>query len=171
MNKDKYTLETKLAAVTDYLDGAESIRETAKKYGVSKTMLHRWVAKFQNHGTEGLQVTYTNYSFEFKMDVLNYMNEMGASIEEATAVFNISSSGVVRKWKQLAETRGFDALKPRIQERPSMKKPPKKTQLVEGSKEALLAEIEHLRMENAYLKKLKALIQEKEKLQSKTKRK
>jgi transposase len=166
-----YPLEIKLAAVNDYLDGGDSIRVVAKKYAVSKTMLHRWVARFENHGKDGLQATYTNYSFEFKMDVLNYMNEVGASIEEATAVFNISSSGLVGKWKQLAETRGNDALKPSIQERPSMKKSPKKAQLVVGSEEALRAEIEHLRMENAYLKKLKALIQEKEKLQSKTKRK
>jgi transposase-like protein len=166
-----YPLEIKLAAVNEYLDGGDSIRVIAKKYGVSKTMLHRWVTRFENHGKDGLQVTYTNYSFEFKMDVLKYMNEVGASIEEATAVFNISSSGLVGKWKLLAETKGIDALKPSIKERPSMKKLSKKTQPVEGSEEALRAEIEYLRMENAYLKKLKALIQEKEKLQSKTKRK
>lgn len=52
-----------------------------------------------------------------------------------------------------------------------MKKESKKNIPVEGSKEALQAEIEYLRLENAYLKKLKALIQEKERLQNKTKRK
>jgi transposase len=38
------------------------------------------------------------------------MNETGASLEEANAVFNISSSGIVWNWKQLAETQGIDAL-------------------------------------------------------------
>jgi transposase len=52
-----------------------------------------------------------------------------------------------------------------------MKKETKKSQRVEGSQEALLAENERLRMENAYLKKLHAFIQEKEKVQNKTKRK
>jgi transposase len=52
-----------------------------------------------------------------------------------------------------------------------MKKETNKTQPAEGSEEALRAEIERLRMENAYLKKLKALIQEKERLRNKTKRK
>lgn len=52
-----------------------------------------------------------------------------------------------------------------------MKKETNKPQPAEGSEEALRAEIERLRMENAYLKKLRALIQEKEKLQKKTKRK
>lgn len=42
---------------------------------------------------------------------------------------------------------------------------------MEGSVEALRAEVERLRMENAYLKKLNALVQNKEKLQSKTRRK
>jgi hypothetical protein len=55
--------------------------------------------------------------------------------------------------------------------RPSMKKETKKPTQVEGSVEALQAEIEHLRMENAYLKKLNALVQNKEKLRSKSKRK
>ena len=41
----------------------------------------------------------------------------------------------------------------------------------EGSVEALQAEIERLRMENAYLKKLNALVQNKEKSPNKTKRK
>ncbi|PHA02319.1 transposase [Bacillus pseudomycoides] len=52
-----------------------------------------------------------------------------------------------------------------------MKKKPEKNQQVEGSEEVLKVEIERLRMENAYLKKLHALIQEKEKSQNKTKRK
>ena len=47
----------------------------------------------------------------------------------------------------------------------------KKEQPVEGSQEALLAEIERLRMENAYLKKLNALVQEERKSQNVKKRK
>ena len=41
----------------------------------------------------------------------------------------------------------------------------------EGSVEALQAELERLRMENAYLKKLNALVQNKEKSPNKTKHK
>ena len=41
----------------------------------------------------------------------------------------------------------------------------------EGSVEALQAKIERLEMENAYLKKLNALVQMQEKLQTKSKRK
>ncbi len=41
--------------------------------------------------------------------------------------------------------------------------------LAEGSVETLQAEVERLRMENAYLKKLNALVQNKEKSPKKTK--
>jgi transposase-like protein len=167
----KYSLETKLTAVTAYLEGVESFKDTAQKHNVNPTMLKKWVAKYREHGIAAFQETYTNYSVEFKMDVINYIDEMGASIEEATTVFNIPDSSTVWNWKHLFDTQGIDALQPKMKGRPSMKKDTKKIQLIEGSPEALLAEIERLRMENAYLKKLNALVQEKERLQSKTKRK
>jgi transposase len=167
----KYSLETKLEAVYDYLDSTESIRDIAQKYNVSKSLLNIWVTKFRQHGLAAFQKTYTNYSVEFKMDVLNYINDMGASIEEATSVFNIPTSSTVWKWKHLFDMKGIDALQPTAKGRPSMKKEPKKNQPAEGTEEALRTEIERLRMENAYLKKLQALIQEKARSQNKTKRK
>jgi transposase len=66
---------------------------------------------------------------------------------------------------------GIDALQPKEKGRPSMKKGMKELKsqtLVEGSLEALQAEVERLRMENAYLKKLNALVQNKEKPPNKT---
>ncbi|MFD0829545.1 IS3 family transposase [Neobacillus sp. M.A.Huq-85] len=153
----KYSLETKLTAVTAYLEGVESFEATAKKHNVSTTMLKKWVAKYRKHSLAAFQGTYTNYSVEFKMDVINYINEMGASIEEATTVFNIPASGTVWNWVHLFETQGIDALQRKMKGRPSMKKEIKKTQPVEGSQEALLAEIERLRMENAYFKKVECL--------------
>ncbi|MBA9027822.1 hypothetical protein HNP81_003114 [Peribacillus huizhouensis] len=52
-----------------------------------------------------------------------------------------------------------------------MKKVRKEKQAVEGLQEALLEEIERLKMENAYLKKWNALVQNKEKSPNKTKHK
>ncbi|MDM5186272.1 IS3 family transposase [Bacillus sp. DX4.1] len=153
----KYSLEVKLSSVTAYLNGIESFKDIAQKHSVDMTMLKKWVAKFRKHGLAGLQKTYTNYSVEFKMDVLKFINEMGASIAEATTVFNIPTSSTVWKWKHLFETQGIDALQPKEKGRPPMKKKPENNQQVEGSEEALKAEIERLRMENAYLKKLPCL--------------
>ena len=34
---------------------------------------------------------YTSYSAQFKLDVLNYMNEHGTSVRETAAIFNIAT--------------------------------------------------------------------------------
>ncbi|MBU8917670.1 IS3 family transposase [Bacillus sp. FJAT-29953] len=166
----KYTLETKLKAVDAYLNGVESIKETALRFNVNRSLLQRWIATYQEHGVAGFKETYTNYSIEFKMDVINYMNETGASTEEAAAVFNIPSSSTVWNWRHLFETQGIDALKSKKKGRPSLKNETKKTQPVEeGSIEALRAENERLRMENAYFKKVECLSSGKGKVTEKDK--
>jgi transposase len=108
---------------------------------------------------------------EFKMDVLTYMNETGASTEKAAAIFNIPSSSTVWNWKHALEIQGMDALRPKKKGRPSMEKKAKKRKSAKSPEETLRMENEKLRMEIAYLKKLHALIQEKEKLANRTKRK
>ncbi|MGM7724607.1 IS3 family transposase [Metabacillus sp. Hm71] len=165
----KYSLETKIEAVKAYIDSVDSFKVIAQKYNVNISMLKRWVAKFREHGLEAFQENYTNYPVEFKMDVINYMNETGASTEETSAVYNIPSSSTVWKWKNLFETQGIGALQPKTKGRPSMKKGSKENQPLQGSEEALRAENEQLRMENAYLKKLPCLNSRKGKVTEKDK--
>jgi transposase len=105
------------------------------------------------------------------MDVLNFMSESGTSLLDTAAIYNISAPTTILQWKRILEEHGVDALQPKEKGRPSMKKEKKPT-LAADSVEALQAEIDRLRMENAYLKKLNTLVQSKEeKLRSKTKRK
>jgi transposase-like protein len=130
--------------------------------------------QYEHHGEDAFKKSYTSYSAQFKLDVLTYMNDNGTSPNETAAIFNITSPALIRKWRILFETQGIDALKLKKKGRPTMNKEIKnikKSTPVEGSIESLQAEIERLRMENAYLKKLNALVQSKEALQSKTKRK
>lgn len=106
------------------------------------------------------------------LDVLNYMIEHGTSLLETAAIFNIPTPSTLRSWKKQFETQGFDALQSKKKGRPSVKKEtnkPSKQSPVEGSPEALQAEINRLRMENQYLKKLNALVQNKGKSPKKTK--
>ena len=165
----KFTFETKIQSVQEYLGGHDSQKEIAERYGVNRQVLQQWIDLYRHHGEEGLWKRYTNYTAEFKMDVLTFMNDTGASFCETAAVFNIPSRTTIMKWKKVVDQNGVDALIPKKKGRPAMKEKPKKTALPKESNETLEEEVERLRMENAYLKKLNALVKEKERSQRNSK--
>jgi transposase-like protein len=171
----KFTVEEKLNAVKRYLKGSESQRTIAGSIGVHKSVLQTWIQQYDFHGEKAFEKGYTSYSLQYKLDVLNYMNEQGTSIKETAAIFNIPAHSTLSKWKKLLETQGMGALESKKKGRSSMKNKNHETTKnqapAEGSIESLQAENERLRMENAYLKKLNALVQNKEKSPNKTKRK
>ena len=39
-----------------------------------------WIKQYEYHGIEAFEKRYTTYTLQFKLDVLNYMNEHGTSI-------------------------------------------------------------------------------------------
>jgi transposase len=167
----KFTSEDKLSAAQRYLDGTESYESIAATLGTTGSVVRNWVKQYEHNGVEAFRKSYTSYSAQFKLDVLNYMNQFGTSPNETAAIFQITSPALIRKWRIQFHSSGIDALQSKKKGRPTVKKEPKKGIPVEGSVEALREEVERLRMENAYLKKLNALVQSKEKLQSKIKRK
>lgn len=67
------------------MDGNEGGKTIAKSTGVHPSSLHQWIKLF---GDDAFEKRYTPYPPQFKLDVLNYMNEHGTSIETA-AIFNI----------------------------------------------------------------------------------
>lgn len=170
----KYSTELKLKAVLAYLQGTASFKTIADQFNISLSPLKDWVAQYKANGAESFQSSYTNYDFNFKMDIINYINDFGVTPNEAAAIFNIPSPSTVHKWVKLFNTVGIDALESKKKGRPSMKKEsmkPTKQSQAEGSDEDLKARIKRLEMENAYLKKLNALVQNKEKSPNKIKHK
>ncbi|RUL45407.1 IS3 family transposase [Lysinibacillus antri] len=156
----KFTLEEKLDAITDYLQGHKSFTDLAKELDTSTAVVRNWVKQYEHHGSKALNPSYTKYSAQFKLDVLKYMNENGTSPNETAAIFNIPEPSTIRKWKRVFEKDGIDGLQLRKKGRPSMKKElMKQTKEVpaEGSIEALEARIKQLEMENAYFKKVECL--------------
>ena len=171
----KFTIEEKIAAVKRYLEGDVGYKTIAKEIGANNSKVLFWIRKYEYHGENAFFKSYTNYPLNFKLDVLKYMNDNGTSIFDTAAIFNLPSDSTLWKWRDLLETQGLDALKPKKKGRPNMnkkdQKSSKKSSPDKGSIEALQQELEALRMENAYLKKLNALVQNKEKSPNKTKRK
>ncbi|MED3804007.1 transposase [Lysinibacillus xylanilyticus] len=106
----KVSPEQRIQAVQRYLNGNEPMIEIAKDIGVSDQVVSEWVRRYQKNGGETFLKSYTKYSADYKIDVLNYMNETGTSSTDTAALFNISSPGMIRNWKIKFEVGGYDAL-------------------------------------------------------------
>lgn len=170
----KFSVAQKLQVVERYASGYESYKTIATSMGMSVTSVRKWVRIYEANGAKGLEKGYTTYSLQFKMDVLNFMSETGASLLETASTFNIPSPTRLTEWRRLYETGGIEALESKKKERPMKKQSKQPSPLTEAkpeSIEALQAKVRQLEMENAYLKKLKSLVQEQEKLQTRSKRK
>nr|WP_157123267.1 IS3 family transposase [Pandoraea vervacti] len=158
----KYDEAFKRRAVREYLDGGRGSRHVSQKYGVGCTVLRRWVNAYREHGDAGLRKKHETYSAEFKMSVLQHMWHHELSYQRTCAVFDLREGNSVSRWERQYHEGGFEALKPRRKGRPPKMSQPKQppqptTPGDERAREDLLKEIEYLRAEVAYLKKLDEL--------------
>ncbi|QWI73008.1 transposase (plasmid) [Bacillus mycoides] len=145
----KFTAEEKIAAVQSYLEGVAGCDAMSSSIGASVSTIRTRVIPY----IKAFIKSYASYSAQFKLDVLNYMNDQGTSSDEAAAIFNIPSSGLIRKWRIQFASQGTDTLISKKEGRLNrMKKTKKSVTPVKGSIEELQIEVERLRMENAYLK-------------------
>lgn len=108
---------------------------------------------------------------EFKLSVIRDMIDNKRGYKETGRKYEISDS-VIRKWERIFLEEGVEGLFVERRGRSSKSESPLKGRPVKLDKqveEDLIAEVQRLRMENAYLKKLNALVQEKEKSNPMTK--
>ena len=106
------------------------------------------------------------YTPEFKIMVVETMHKEGLSHKEAAKRFEISAHDAVAKWERIYLEEGPDGLRIERRGRKSTGRPPKLEKKVE---EDLIAEVQRLRAENAYLKKLNALVTERVRQEKKRK--
>ncbi len=171
----KYDEQFKRSIVEQYLSGALGYKALGHLHGLHPSALKKWVAQYRLHGVAGLQKKHSFYGADFKLSVLTHMRQHGLSYRQTAVKFDIRSMGDIGKWERQYDNGGFDALKSRPRGRPEKmpdKPNPTKPSACADTRtlQEVLAENEYLRMENAYLKKLDALIQEK-KLAAQKKRK
>ena len=169
--KRKHSDEFRLTVVKDYLSGKSGGFETLmNKYGVHHKDIERWVGLYQLHGEEGLCKTSGTYSGDFKIYVIEYMHNENLSLTETANRFCIPSHTTVAKWERIYYEEGPKALLEERRGRKNMgKKRSSKPRKNVNENEDLLAEVQRLRMENEYLKKLNALVLEREKSEQKKK--
>lgn len=161
--KIKYDVDFKLKVVQQILKGKESADSISFKYTISDSLVKRWVDFYRLHGIDGLMPSNRHYTPEFKLEVVQAVKSKSISLNKACCQFRISSVSTLKKWLILFDSYGPEALrverrgrgKPKIRT-PAMPRKPKRPLTRE---EQLLEELSDLRAENAYLKKLQALIQ------------
>ena len=167
-----YSTELKLEIVQRYLRGDIGMKQLANEYHISsKACIQKWLALYREHGKAGLCTTHGTYSGDFKVSVVEYMHNTGASLRQTAAHFNIPSKESVSKWERIYYEEGKDALYEERRGRASKMRngKPRKSKSDIEKNEDLLAEVQRLRMENEYLKKLNALVQERERSKKPTK--
>lgn len=166
----KFSNQFKLEVVEYYINGNGGYSAIAKQFGVNHELLRRWVKKYQQHGPEGLlKHKLSSYSGDFKVYVVEYMHNNHLSLAETAFRFRLGSNTIVSKWERIYYEEGPQALYENRRGRPrNMNSKPRKKKSV-NENEDLLEEVQRLRMENEYLKKLNALIQERKKSEKLTK--
>lgn len=162
----KYSNEFKLKVVQYHNEQKLGIESTAKYFNIpSVQTVRKWVKRYQEHGPKGLlKNNKSSYSGEFKQNVVEYMHKKHLSLQETAFHFNLGHHDIVDKWERIYYEEGPQALyEERRGRKKNMSSKPRKKNLSKEVEEDLIAENQRLRMENAYLKKLQALVQERTK--------
>lgn len=158
----KFTKEERLAAVLE-VESGESIASIGKRHQMSAQVISRSLELYRLYGETGLSSRGRKWSTEDKIRILGYMHENHLSCKETSTQFGISGSSTVWEWERRYLEEGITGLEGKKKGRkPRIQKPKQpKTRLEELEEENL-----NLRIENEYLKKLNALVAEREKRES-----
>jgi transposase len=163
----KFSIEYKRKVVECYLEGKRSALSIGREYGTDESTVRLWVKQYKQYGREGFVRKRRSYDVKFKLLVLKHLWEHEATYSDTALLFDIRRPGCIGEWERGYRSGGIEALL-----RPPTRKPVKtmSTKPTEStssvskedesrSREELIKELNDLRMENAYLKKLKALVQ------------
>lgn len=156
----KYSKALKIRIAQRYLMGRDGFKVLSQEFGISYEQVRTWSHLYARWGAEIFNPPYTAHSPAFKLRVLNDMAENGLSLMDAALKYRLSSLGMISTWRSTYEREGPEGLAAKPKGRAPMprrkKQEPKEMTEVEKLKER----VEYLEMENAALKKLKALVQE-----------
>lgn len=156
----KHSYEERLAAVNLVLQEGVSFYEASRISGISRSPIQRWVSLYKQFGPEGLLLNHGTYDGAFKVSVVEYMHENHLSLSKTAVKFGIPHDCTVGKWERIYYEEGPQGLyEDHRGKKSKMSSDKPKKKLNQQTEEDLIAEVQRLRMENEYLKKLQALVQ------------
>ena len=148
------------------LENGFSLNYIERHFGINKKLLGYLWARYQSEGPSALlKKQNIKADYTFKLQVLRDIEENHLTLVEASLKYNVSHDRI-HVWRNIAKTQGYDTLaitRPRGRPpkndmgRPRKKKPEEMTEL-----ELLQLRVKELEAENALLKKVKALVEERE---------
>ena len=164
--KRKYSLEEKLAFIS-LVEQGQSARSVSDRFHLGRHILFEWLAAYKDIGIDGLKPREKRprrLSYEEKCRIIREYQESELTLYQLSAKYKVSSSQL-GNWVRLAENEGFEALIPKKPGRQKtgmarMKRFPKEE--CEKENERLRKENERLRLEILLLKKVRALVEERE---------
>ena len=148
------------------LEDGYSIKYISTHYGIDHKLLHVLWARYQSEGPSGLlKKKNIKANHELKLKVVRDIEENHLTLVDASLKYYVSAEQI-KVWRRIVRTKGYEALaeiKPRGRPpkndmgRPRKKKPEEMTEL-----ELLQLRVMELEAENALLKKVKALVEERD---------
>jgi transposase len=161
----KHSIELRRDVIEHYTSGKDGFRLTAERFGVQKLDVIKWVARYQVHGAESLRKRRVTYTPEFKITVVQHMQQHELSLLATAAHFNIPAPSSILQWQRLYNAGNLIATAAPANMNTPDSTPttsPDSTKPVDTrTREELLDALEYLEAEVAYLKKLDALLRAK----------
>lgn len=158
----KYRTELKIKVVKEYLEGNISYPQISDKYCIpSETIIRKWVNAYKSQGYEGLKVKRKNtqYTLEFKLNVVNLYLTGEMSYQSLANELKINNPSMIARWVKDFREKGIEGLKPKKRGRPSkMPKSQKKSKDTKVNSSTNLTKLENDSLTQAQLKeKIKKL--------------
>lgn len=160
----KYDLIFKQSVIA-YYDAGNGLQATAKHFGIAyKSTVDKWVKQYKFGGVEAIRPKRSKavYSADFKYQVLTVMEQEGLSGADTALQFSITSPSLVGVWRKRYASDGMLGLMPKPKGKRPMSKKAKNAYIADKPDDEktiaeLKRELDYLRAENEYLKKLDAL--------------
>lgn len=153
----RFTKEFKLECIRKYKVGERIDDPGGCKHETFRNTVLEWVRIYDAMGETGLEHKKPKRTWQDKLDMIERV--LGGESFKSVAYSNGIKGSLLSKWYKIYQKLGIDGLKSDRRGRPSktMKKP--KTPDGPKTKSESEKELELLRAENEYLKKLNALVQ------------
>ena len=161
----KYSTEFKMKVVKEYLESNISYKSLSDKYCIpSESVVKSWVNAYKSQGYEGLKVKRKNtqYTLEFKLNVVNLYLTGEMSYQSLANNLKINNPSIITRWVNEYREKGIEGLRSKKRGRPSkMPKSPKRSKDTKIETSANITNLENESLTQAQLKeKIKKLEEE-----------